>query len=234
LSPYQLHRRFRARVGEAPTRYVRRLRLERAAAWLKLSPCAVTDAAFGAGYTTHEAFTRAFHAHFGLSPRRFRARLARCEPPADATFRVVRLPARRIAYVRHVGPYDDTRAAFARVAAWGHARGLLGDHMLAVYLDDQDITPPERTRCDVALFVGDDVAAHAAVGVRTLPGGDFAVFHHAGEVGERRRLYAALFRGWLPSIRRQPSQRHPHEVHTLSARVIEQTAARIYVPLRAQ
>lgn len=232
FSPYHFHREFRARVGEPPKRYVRRLRLERAATWLKLSSCSVTDAAFGAGYTTHEAFTRAFRARFGVSPLRFRAALAKREVPAGFLPRIARLPARRVAFVRHVGPYDRAILAFERLAEWAAARGLRGGAMLGVYLDDQDITPPEQTRCDVGLFVREGVVGEGEIGVRELPGGDYAVFHHAGEVSERRQFYEVAFRTWLPSIRRHPSGAPPFEVYALSARGADQAATLVHVPLR--
>lgn len=232
LSPYQFHRQFRARVGEPPKRYVRRLRLERAAAWLKLSSCHVTEVALGAGYATHEAFTRAFRARFGVSPLRFRAALAKREVPAGFLPRIARFPARRVAFVRYVGPYDCAGEAFERLARWAAPRALLGGAMLAVYLDDQDITPPERTRCDVALFAGDHVGGEGEIGVRELPGGDHAVFRHAGEVPERRRCYEIAYRSWLPSIGRRPSGAPPFEVYDFSARGVDQAVAHVHVPLR--
>jgi AraC family transcriptional regulator len=230
-SPYHFHRQFRARMGEPPKRYVRRLRLERAAATLKLSSCSVSDVAFAAGYATHEAFTRAFRAHFGVSPLAFRALLARHEVPADFSSRIARLPARRIAFVRHVGPYDGAARAFERLLTWAGPRGL-GGVMLAVYWDDQDITAPERTRCDVALFVDAFVVGEGEIGVRDLPGGDHAVFHHAGDVPERRRFYEVAYRTWLPSIGRRPSGAPPFEVYALSPRGLNQAATRVHIPLR--
>jgi len=232
LSPYHFHRRFRARVGEPPKRYVRRLRLEGAAARLKLSSCSVTEIAFAAGYATHEAFTRAFHARFGVSPLRFRAALAGRDVPAGFLPRIARLPARRVAWVRHVGPYDRAAESFERLAAWAARRGLRGGAMLGVYWDDQDITAPEQTRCDVGLFVGERVSGEGEVGVREFPGGDHAVFHHAGDVPERRRLYEIAFRSWLPSIGRQPSGAPPFEVYARSARGADQAATHVHIPLR--
>lgn len=232
LSPYRFHRRFRARVGEPPKRYVRRLRLDWGAACLKLSSCNVTDVAFGAGYATHEAFTRAFRARFGVSPLLFRAALAKREMPAGFLPRIARLPSRRVAFVRHVGPYDRAAPAFERLAAWAASRGLRGGAMLGVYLDDQDITPPEQTRCDVALFVRQHVLGDGEVGVRELPGGDFAVFQHAGEVPERRQFYEVAYRTWLPSTGRQPSGAPPFEVYAASGRGADQAATHVHIPLR--
>jgi AraC family transcriptional regulator len=46
-----------------------------------MADAAVTEIAFGAGYDSHEAFTRAFRAAYGCSPREFRAQ-RRSEPGA--------------------------------------------------------------------------------------------------------------------------------------------------------
>src|SRR5262245_62376267 len=73
FSPFHFHRLFRALVGEAVSEYVRRLRLEAAAVLLKTTGRPVTQVAFDAGYTTHEAFTRAFRLMFGVSPSQYRA-----------------------------------------------------------------------------------------------------------------------------------------------------------------
>ena len=192
----------------------------------------MTEVALGTGYGSHEAFTRAFRARFGVSPLRFRAALARREVPAGFLPRIARLPARRVAFVRHVGPYDRAVEAFERLAAWAAPRGLLANAMLGVYFDDQDITPPERTRCDAGLFVREHVRGEGEVCVRELPGGDHAVFRHAGEVPERRRFYEVAYRTWLPSIGRRPSGAPPFEVYALSARGLDQATTHVHVPLR--
>jgi AraC family transcriptional regulator len=234
VSPYHFHRRFHTAMGEPPRRYVRRLRLERAAAWLKLSSCSVTEVAYGTGYTTHEAFTRAFRSRFGVSPARFRAALRPREVPRGFSLRITRLPTRRIAFVRHVGPYDRAAEAFARLAAWAEPRGLLGPAMLGVYWDDQDVTPAERTRCDVALFVDERAAADGKVEVRELPGGDHAVFHHAGGVPERRRCYEVAYRTCLPSLGRRPSGAPPFELYSRTSQGLDRAATWVHVPLHSR
>ena len=72
LSPFHFHRIFRGMLGETPLELQRRLRLERAALQLREPDTAVTAIAFGAGYESHEAFTRAFRAGYGRSPSEFR------------------------------------------------------------------------------------------------------------------------------------------------------------------
>jgi AraC family transcriptional regulator len=79
LSPFHFHRVFRGMVFETPLEMHRRLRLERAAWQLIERNDAVTTIAFGAGYETHEAFTRAFRQAYGTSPSAFRQ--GAVEPP---------------------------------------------------------------------------------------------------------------------------------------------------------
>jgi AraC family transcriptional regulator len=81
LSPFHFHRVFRGMVGETPLELHRRLRLERAAWNLIDSDTSVTSIAFGAGYDTHEAFTRTFRERYGCSPTDFRRRAR--QPRAD-------------------------------------------------------------------------------------------------------------------------------------------------------
>src|SRR5215472_9971555 len=72
-SPFQLHRAFRAMVGESPKQYTLRLRLERAATRLVKRDASVLEVALGAGFRSHEVFTRAFSRRFGVTPNAYRA-----------------------------------------------------------------------------------------------------------------------------------------------------------------
>ena len=142
FSPYHFHRIFRGMVGESVKEHVRRLRLERAAHRLKCTDERVTRIAFDAGYETHESFTRAFGAMFGESPSRFREihrALPFAEVPSGVHFRAdgrlddfqpvkstgavmdVRIelvPATRVAFIRHVGPYNEVGPTWGRLMAW--------------------------------------------------------------------------------------------------------------------
>ncbi|MCB0081673.1 MAG: helix-turn-helix transcriptional regulator, partial [Caldilineaceae bacterium] len=66
------HRVFLAQVGESPTAYVRRMRLDRAGRKLRMGAIDIGEVALAAGYESHNAFSKAFKQHFGLSPSAFR------------------------------------------------------------------------------------------------------------------------------------------------------------------
>ncbi|MGF1464683.1 MAG: helix-turn-helix domain-containing protein [Sandaracinaceae bacterium] len=74
-----VQRAFRRAAGESPKRFTRRLQLESAAARLLGTEDGVRDVALRVGFDSHEGFTRAFAAHFGVSPRAFRRRYRRVD-----------------------------------------------------------------------------------------------------------------------------------------------------------
>src|SRR5918994_6039100 len=68
----QFFRLFRAAIDETPAAMRTRLRLERAAWQLGRISVPVTEIAFDAGYGSLEAFSRAFHRAFRISPSLYR------------------------------------------------------------------------------------------------------------------------------------------------------------------
>jgi AraC-like DNA-binding protein len=64
--------RFRSLVGEAPMRYLKEVRLARAARLLRSTDATVAEVARSVGYASEAALSRAFKARFGDSPSLFR------------------------------------------------------------------------------------------------------------------------------------------------------------------
>ena len=86
LSRHHLDRVVSATGGEPPERMRRRLLLERAAYELLTTDRQVLDVAIGAGFGSHEAFTRAFTRAYGAAPSRWRQHPTRTQ--IDAASRV--------------------------------------------------------------------------------------------------------------------------------------------------
>ncbi len=100
LSRSHFSRLVTAASGEPPAALRRRILLERAAYLLATTDATILDVAVESGYSSHEAFTRAFFAAYGLTPRRWRLSPTRLQ--IDAPNRVhfhppdsLLLPARR-------------------------------------------------------------------------------------------------------------------------------------------
>jgi AraC family transcriptional regulator len=244
FSPYHFHRIFRGLVGEAVNEYVRRLRLESAALALKSSGHSIIRVALDAGYGTHEAFSRAFRQQFGVSPSQYRAGRRSFSPKetvtmtTEAAAREVRFetaPTRRVAFLRHVGPYNTVGETFQRLVAWAGRRGLLGPETLpiAIPYDDPEVTAPDKVRCDCCLTVGDDVSPDGEVGVQTLEGGECAVLTHTGPYRQLGESYRWLFGTWLPTSGREARHAPAYEVARNSPHDTppEQLRTDIYLPL---
>ena len=74
FSPYHFHRVFSTMVGETLSRFISRLRLERAATLLVQHPDrAITDVAVDCGFTNPSSFARSFRDAFGMSASEWRA-----------------------------------------------------------------------------------------------------------------------------------------------------------------
>ena len=207
FSPFHFHRVFRALTGEGVYEHVRRLRLERAALRLKLEEAPVTDIAFEAGYESHEAFTRAFHAMFGKSPSEYRGPSS-YQPPnygAPPPVEIKTLAPQSIVFLRHVGPYDQVGATWSRLAMWAGMRGLIGpaSRFLGISWDDPEITPTGKLRYDAAITLATAIAPEGEFGVTELAGGEYATLLHKGPYVGLSATYRLIFGGWLPESGRE-------------------------------
>jgi AraC-like DNA-binding protein len=100
LSRFHFNRLVSATAGEPPATLRRRVLLERAAYRLIATDDDVLGVAIDAGYSSHEAFTRAFRRAYGQAPSRWRRRPTRfqIEAPSQVHFHPpggLRVPAQR-------------------------------------------------------------------------------------------------------------------------------------------
>ncbi len=229
FSAYHFHRIFRGMVGEGVKEHVRRLRMERAAHRLKHTDEPVTRIAFEAGYEAHEAFTRAFRSMFDQSPSEFRQThrpLPLEDVPSGVHFsingkvesftpaqtgdppmevRVEQVAPMNLAFVRHVGPYNEVGSAWQKLMAWAGPNGMLGPNMklLGIVHDDPEVTPPERIRYDACLLVNPAFEGQGEIGAQEIAGGEYAVARHTGPYEKLGDTYAGLCGQWLPGSGRK-------------------------------
>ena len=72
LSPRQLNRLFREKLGRPVMRYYRELRLEKAQSLLRNSPLSLTQIALATGFASSAHFSRAYSARYGQPPSAYR------------------------------------------------------------------------------------------------------------------------------------------------------------------
>ena len=224
-SPFHFHRIFRGMVGETPLGMRRRILMERAAWQLANTDSAVVEIAIGAGFETHESFTRAFRAAFSTTPSGFRtlrfAHLtlaATCglhyhpdgidpsglvldQGRSDMNVEIVERPELRLATVRHIGPYNQIGAAFEQLGGTDGVGDLFafdGAEMIAIYHDDPEVTPLDELASDAAVVVAPDARIPDGLVEMRIPGGKYARYSHIGSFDELGDAWARLMGGWLP------------------------------------
>ncbi|TPV94377.1 MAG: AraC family transcriptional regulator [Myxococcales bacterium FL481] len=204
FSLHHFHRVFRGTTGESVMGLVRRLRLERAAQQLRYRTTPVTTIAFDIGYQSHEAFTRAFRARFGVPPRAFRE-TGRSLPMSELEATTRQQPQRTAIGVRHVGPYAACEGAWQQMTARADAMPLISQQLASAGLvyDDPEVTSDDQLRYDACFIVEPEVAdGFATDGTpwirREIPAGTYAVGVHRGPYDTLLDSYVALIGHWLP------------------------------------
>jgi AraC family transcriptional regulator len=237
FSPFHFHRVFRTVTGETLSVFVQRQRLERAATSLIHHPDqSVLAVALDHGFVSAAGFARAFRAHFGMSATAWRAGGARrwskrgkaLRKPGKAQPRgrghglrmrvlIQDLPAYRVAYMRHVGPYGagGIPALWIRFRKWMRTRGLSEADCVRIGIghDDAWVTPPEKCRYDACVVVPPDFASDRLVNLTDLPGGRYALSRYTGTARRITHAWDTLYRSWLPGSGYEPDDRSCLELY---------------------
>jgi AraC family transcriptional regulator len=207
FSYYHFHRLFVAYVGETLARYIKRIRLEKAAFQLNFNRLPITEVAMEAGYNTPSAFNKAFKEFFGLNPSEFKKQQHRVqeytimEPKRIETIDPIKVYA-----VRHVGDYSNTGDAWGVLMGFSythkmkHKRNLLGKEasIYGVSYDDPSLTEPSKCRYDACLSADDDVEPSEGVERKAIAGGKYAIFLHKGSYDQLDQSYSEAF-AWIKS-----------------------------------
>ncbi len=194
FSPHHFHRVFSAMVGESVAAYLRRVRLEWAAAQLTATNRPIIQIAEEAGYAHAAVFTRAFARRFGASPSSFRRAAAQWRGSAQgaptegeaarvaARWRraasgaaadppkvdIIEVSPQRCAFVRATGRYAlAAPRAWLRMSVWAHRRGIRASERrrFSVGRDDPAVTDHARLRFDACVALMDDEAPRESGGV---------------------------------------------------------------------
>jgi AraC family transcriptional regulator len=230
FSPFHFHRIFRGMVGESLKQHIRRLRLERAAVQLKTTAHPVITIAFNAGYESHEAFTSAFRSAFHCTPSQYRTQRSMAaqlaaptavhfgdgqterlfqsiqQEPCTMKVEVRELPPLRVAFLRHVGPYDQVGSTWERLTDWAGMNCLMdgSTQLFGACHDDPDVTQPDKIRYDACITVADHVTAEDNIGIQEMSGGRYAVTLHEGPFDQLGETYANLFGSWFAGSSLEP------------------------------
>ncbi|MCP5081693.1 MAG: AraC family transcriptional regulator [Alphaproteobacteria bacterium] len=228
LSKYHFTRVFDAHFNETPMEFLNRVRLEHALRHLAFTADRkITDIALDSGFSSSQSFSRSFRKQFGISPRAFKAhnqwslrKFEALHPFANELYvprpqrtapqcrfdqvRIETQRTRRIAYIRHIGPFGDVKDSitetFSKVQWWANRQGILrqGSTYIGVCAGSCSITPARKCVYDAGILLEHDLPEDDFVSVRTIPTGRYAVLPVECKPPELNGKWAWLKSKWLP------------------------------------
>ncbi len=150
--------------------------------------------------------------------------------------RIKRMQPMRLAFMRHMGPYDQVGPLWEKFLVFAMRNGMLVPNMqmLGVPHDDPRVTPAEKLRYDACITVNASFEPRDEVGVQEIHGGDYAVVTHRGSYDGLGDVYDTLIGSWLPSSGREPGDGPAFEIYRNSPRDTPpaELITDIFVPLQ--
>jgi len=215
VSSHYLARAFGAATGHSLMHYARGRRLSEAARKLAAGAPDILTVALDAGYGSHEAFSRAFRDHFGMSPDTFRARgslatIQLVEPMRmDKTLLTDLEPPRFVVSgelliagigARYTFPTNEgIPAQWQRFAPYlGHISRQAGPETYGVATDFKSDGSFDYV---TGVRVTDFTDLPDGFAMLRLPSRKYAVFSHRGHVSQLRRTHYTIWNKWLSESR---------------------------------
>ncbi|VAW83601.1 Transcriptional regulator, AraC family [hydrothermal vent metagenome] len=212
VSSFHFHRVFQSCVGQTFGKYVRRLRLERAAFWLLYTAATVSEVSESSHYESNAVFSRAFKKHFQESPSNFRRNRLNISTdsfqqffsnlsmqdiePVDFCW----VKSQRLAFIRKVGRYESV-ASLAWHSLKTQTQFVPGISASELYIgiahDNPLITDYDQMRYDACVPVSMDFKPSFNIGICNLPSAHYAKFLYKGKEDEIWSMYDAIYYGWL-------------------------------------
>jgi AraC family transcriptional regulator len=248
VSRFHLTRAFGIAIGQPVLRYARGRRLTEAARSLADGAPDILAVALDAGYSSHEAFTRAFRDLFGITPEAVRAQghldniqlveaikmderlLTQLEPPRFESGRPLLLAGLSARY------NSDTSAGVP--AQWqrfmpyyGNVPGQIGRTTYGVlYNSDEAGNTDYMTGVEVSDFSG---LPEELSRLRIAPQ-RYAVFSHRDHISTIRRTWHTIFNKWLPESGHEPADAPQFERYSEAFDPVAGTGGlEIWIPLKA-
>jgi len=213
VSRFHLVRAFAAATGMSVMRYVRARRLSEAARALAAGAPDILHVALDADYGSHEAFTRAFREHFGITPETVRAttcldKLKLQEPilmesTAFDTIAAPRFETGKAMLVGGIGERVSTDNGAGIPALWQRFHhyvqgfpGRIGQVAYGVCCNGDDAGNFDYI---AGVEVADFSDLPRRFGRVRIPEQRYAVFTHGEHVASIRRTINTVWNHWLPS-----------------------------------
>lgn len=211
ISKYHLSRSFAFAADDTPLSYSRARRLTVAAKALQSGARDILGVALDAGYSSHEAFTRAFRDHFGLTPDSVRSgaepdsKLLK-EPVVMTDSNTAKLAKPRFENLSGFSAAGISRRYSMRErgkipSQWEsfipHIGNIAGQKGMAAYGICHNSDEDGNMDYMSAVEVADASRAPEDLQTLSVPAAKYAVFAHSGHVSSINATWQAIFTGGL-------------------------------------
>ncbi|MED3313701.1 AraC family transcriptional regulator [Bacillus thuringiensis] len=234
FSKFHFHRIFKGIVDEPLSRYVNRLKLERATNLLTYRlDMTITDIAYHFGFTDSAVFSRTFKNYYGVSPSQYRndnsknCKDVRGIPQYNeckqvrGNVEIVTADDINVAYIRHIGTYGELTIAFPKMiekvfhyAAKQNYHVFDHTKVLTIYHDHHEFTEDYHLRTSLCITIPDASAVETNdIGIMIIPSGKYAVGHFEIFQDEYKGAWDFIYGEWLQNSGYKPRDSYPFEMY---------------------
>ncbi|MGN4446798.1 AraC family transcriptional regulator [Bacillus cereus group sp. MYBK79-1] len=254
FSKFHFHRIFKGIVDEPLSRYVNRLKLERATHLLTYrTDMTITDIAYHFGFTDSAVFSRTFKSHYGINPSQYRNDNSKnCKDVSGTSqyneckkvrgnVEIVSADDIHVAYIRHIGTYEELTIAFPKmIEKLFHYASKQNYHVfedtkvLTIYHDHHEFTEDNHLRTSLCITIQNESAVETNdIGLMVIPSGKYAVGHFEIFQDEYKGAWDFLYGEWLPNSGYNPRDSYPFEMYKNDPRqhLENKHIVDIYVPI---
>lgn len=213
-----INRIFLSLTRETIGKYIKRLRLEKGAEYIKYSDQQLADIAMEVGFADLAAFSKAFKKRFGYAPSVYRKqahqsnhqkveKLQTGHEHAPLPFQLETLPRFTALFYEHRGSYTDYEAienSWQKLLVYGEQHKLISKKTLffSEALDDNEISDEINCRTNLAIMIDERVGFKPS-GLFFLKEHEpqkYARFVHVGPTEQLESTYNRIYASWLTSI----------------------------------
>ncbi len=215
-----INRIFEALHNETIGKYVKRLRLEKAAQFLKYSEMEVSDIAYEVGFEDRAAFSKAFKNKYNSSPSAFRKSnesilesLQQSMLPKEGTereklqFEVEYLPNFTSLFLEYRGHYDDVKSietAWDKLISYISKKELLSENsiLMTEIIDDNEVSDHIHSRYYFSLILEQPLSSKPEGLFRTKEHKQqkYAKFSYKGSDKNSADFYKKIYAFWFHDV----------------------------------
>lgn len=241
FSEYHFQRIFVYITGENIYKFIKRIRLERAAYMLLADKNrSMIDIAISLGFANQASFAKAFKSKYGINGsiyRKLDGIVSEHNLIEPLSIDIRKEKATKLIYTRYTGTYQGDSELFSnlfnKIYDWAKERKLIKEYTrwFVIYHDFGYETDENYLRISVCMEVDRNVAVGGEIGIVTLGEGLYGVGRFMISSDEYDKAWKYMYTKWLPTSRYRLDDRFSLEHYPPIEIEGEKRLVEIYIPI---